>query len=29
MNGELGEIIDALILYNQTKQLEELAEQNA
>ena len=29
MNGEIGEIIDALILYNQTKQLEELAEQNA
>ena len=29
MNGELVEIIDALILYNQTKQLEELAEQNA
>ena len=29
MNGELGEIIDALILYNQTNQLEELAEQNA
>ena len=29
MNGELGEIIDALILYNQTRQLEELAEQNA
>lgn len=28
MNGELDEIIDALILYNQTKQLEELAEQN-
>ncbi|GFZ27114.1 peptide chain release factor 1 [Lactobacillus corticis] len=26
MNGELDEIIDALILYNQTKQLEELAE---
>ena len=29
MNGELDEIIDALILYNQTKQLEELADQNA
>lgn len=29
MNGELNEIIDALILYNQTKQLEELADQNA
>ena len=28
MNGELDEIIDSLILYNQTKQLEELAEQN-
>ena len=28
MNGELDEIIDALILYNQTKQFEELAEQN-
>ncbi len=26
MNGELDEIIDALILYNQTKQLEELAD---
>lgn len=26
MNGELDEVIDALILYNQTKQLEELAE---
>ncbi|CCI85465.1 peptide chain release factor 1 [Lactobacillus pasteurii DSM 23907 = CRBIP 24.76] len=26
MNGELNEIIDALILYNQTKQLEELAD---
>jgi peptide chain release factor 1 len=29
MNGELDEIIDALILYNQTKQLEELADKNA
>lgn len=28
MNGELDEVIDALILYNQTKQLEELADQN-
>ncbi|MCO6527610.1 peptide chain release factor 1 [Lactobacillus sp. ESL0225] len=28
MNGEMDEIIDALILYNQTKQLEELADQN-
>lgn len=26
MNGELDQIIDALILYNQTKQLEELAD---
>ncbi|MDN6028954.1 MAG: peptide chain release factor 1 [Lactobacillus sp.] len=26
MNGDLGEVIDALILYSQTKQLEELAE---
>ena len=26
MNGELDEIIDASILYNQTKQLEELAD---
>ncbi len=29
MNGELDEIIDALILHYQTKQLEELAEKNA
>lgn len=29
MNGELGEVIDALTLYYQTKQLEELADQNA
>ncbi len=29
MNGDLDEIIDALILYNQTKQLEELADKNA
>ncbi|MBD5431505.1 MAG: peptide chain release factor 1 [Lactobacillus sp.] len=29
MNGELDEVVDALILYNQTKQLEELADQNA
>ncbi len=29
MNGELDEIIAALILYNQTKQLEELADKNA
>lgn len=29
MNGGLDEIIDALILYNQTKQLEELADKNA
>ncbi|RMC40860.1 peptide chain release factor 1 [Lactobacillus sp. ESL0236] len=28
MNGDMDEIIDALILYNQTKQLEELADQN-
>lgn len=28
MNGELDEVIDALTLYNQTKQLEELANQN-
>lgn len=28
MNGELDEVVDALILYNQTKQLEELADQN-
>lgn len=29
MNGELDEIIDALTVYYQTKQLEELAEENA